>query len=166
MSRKELWVTALFIGLIPPIWAVIAPYINVMVGPVALIAAGTFVLTGKETLKEAWQILAGFLLGIPTAMLAMTLASSILDKGSLALYTVLAVFGFLIVLIGGLKFVSEYITIAPAWLTGWAVALTVLGLNGPSDFGTMPMQLAIAEIVGVVALGWLCIWVVNFFKNY
>ena len=39
-KRAETWTLALCIALLPPIWAVAAPYVGVTTGAVALICAG------------------------------------------------------------------------------------------------------------------------------
>ena len=53
---------AFCIALFPPIWAVIAPNINVSTGAVALICAGLYVTNGNKS-SDAVKISIGFLLG-------------------------------------------------------------------------------------------------------
>ena len=43
---KELLTLALLVGILPPTWALISPYIGVHVGPIALIAAAYMVQMG------------------------------------------------------------------------------------------------------------------------
>ena len=58
----ETWSLALCIAILPPIWAVLAPYLSVDVGAVALICAGLYVTNGNK-LMDAPRITIGFLLG-------------------------------------------------------------------------------------------------------
>ena len=58
----ETWSLALCIAILPPIWAVLAPYLSVDVGAVALICAGLYVTNGNK-LMDAPKITIGFLLG-------------------------------------------------------------------------------------------------------
>ena len=50
------------IALFPPLWAVLAPYINVGTGAVALICAGLYVANGNKK-NDTIKISIGFLLG-------------------------------------------------------------------------------------------------------
>ena len=47
-SKKEILTLALGIALLPPLWAIFAPYIGVTTGAVALICAGLYVQTGTR----------------------------------------------------------------------------------------------------------------------
>ena len=58
----ETWSLAWCIVVFPPIWAVLAPYLKVDVGAVALICAGLYVTNGDK-LVDAPKITIGFLLG-------------------------------------------------------------------------------------------------------
>lgn len=41
-----------------------------------------------------------------------------------------------------------------AWLTGWAISIVILSLNGcPAKFGTMPLQIAGAMLAGIFIVG-------------
>lgn len=61
---------AFCIALFPPIWAVIAPNINVSTGAVALICAGLYVTNGNKS-SDAVKISIGFLLGDFWAVFAL-----------------------------------------------------------------------------------------------
>nr|WP_050546777.1 DUF1097 family protein [Lactiplantibacillus pentosus] len=56
--------TAIFIAVIPPLWAVLSPKFGVETGAVALISAGLFTAKGNDP-KKALSIILGLLIGIP-----------------------------------------------------------------------------------------------------
>ena len=66
----EVLTLAFCIALFPPIWAVIAPHINVSTGAVALICAGLYVTNGNKR-SDAVKISIGFLLGDFWAVFAL-----------------------------------------------------------------------------------------------
>ena len=71
MSKKAETLTLAFcIALLPPIWAVAAPYFNITTGAVALICAGLCAANGDRT-SDALKISVGFLLGDIWAWLAL-----------------------------------------------------------------------------------------------
>ena len=61
-KRAETLTLALCIALLPPIWAVAAPYVGVTTGAVALICAG-LCAANVDKAADAPRISAGFLLG-------------------------------------------------------------------------------------------------------
>lgn len=69
-KKSETWTLALCIALLPPIWAVAAPYLNVTTGAVALICAGLCAANGDRA-SDAVRISIGFLLGDFWAWLAV-----------------------------------------------------------------------------------------------
>ena len=53
--NADTWTLALGIALFPPLWAVIAPYLKVSTGAVALICAGLYVTNGNKR-KDAYVL--------------------------------------------------------------------------------------------------------------
>ena len=49
---KEVLTLALLVGILPPTWALISPYIGVHVGPIALIAAGIYSLIATVVMQK------------------------------------------------------------------------------------------------------------------
>lgn len=60
--KRGVFILAFCIALFPPIWAVLAPYVGVTTGAVALICAGLYVTNGNKA-SDAVKISFGFLMG-------------------------------------------------------------------------------------------------------
>ncbi len=140
---------ALGIAFMPPIWAVLAPYIGVSTGAVALICAGLYVTNGNKRQDEG-KIAAGFVLGYLWAAIAVWIMENLSWNPNLELYLTLFIMGGLAVLIG--ETFGKYI-FTPSWLCGWAIGLTIMGPLKMEDIGTLPFQIGAAMIAGVVYVG-------------
>lgn len=140
---------ALGIAALPPVWAVLSPYIGVTVGSVALICAGIYATNGNQR-RDAVPITAGLWLGDLWAVLAMWIMEKLPWNQNLELYLTLFVLGGAAVLIGSAapRFIHT-----PSWLCGWAVGLTVMGEKGISGMSTLPWEIAAAMAAGVVYVG-------------
>lgn len=152
MKKKlnaEVWTLALGIALFPPLWAVIAPYLKVSTGAVALICAGLYVANGNKR-EDAVKISIGFLLGDFWAVTALKIMDVLKLNENLELFGTLFVLGGLAVVISAL--VPKYI-FCPAWLCGWAIGLTILASAGWQNIGTVPIQIGAAMLVGVWYVG-------------
>lgn len=140
---------AFCIAFFPPIWAVIAPYINVNTGAVALICAGLYVTNGNKR-NDAVKISIGFLLGDFWAVLALKIMDALKINPDIELFITLFLLGGLAVLISAC--LPKWI-FTPAWLCGWAIGLTILAPIGINHVGTTPFQIAAAMIVGIWYVG-------------
>jgi hypothetical protein len=151
MSEKTLnkLTLALGIALLPPIWAVLSPFIGVTTGAVALICAGVYVANGNKAC-DALKISIGFLLGDAWAVIAIAVMEKMQLNPDLELYLTLFVMGGLAVLIG--ENIPKFI-FTPAWLCGWAIGLTIMGPMSLTEIGSLPVQIAVAMIAGVVYVG-------------
>ena len=69
-KRVNMLTLAFGIAFMPPIWAVLSPYLGVSTGAVALICAGLYVANGNKR-KDALKIAVGFLCGDLWAVLAV-----------------------------------------------------------------------------------------------
>lgn len=150
---KEKWINALTlaftVALLPPIWAVLSPYIGVTVGAVALICAGLFACLGNN-IKKAIPVSLGFLLGDVWAVIALTIMAQSSLGPNLTLYLTLFVMGGLAVILGT---IGEKAIFVPAWLAGWAIGLTIMGPMDVAAVGSMPLQIAAAMLAGVWYVG-------------
>jgi len=150
---KEKWINALTlaftVALLPPIWAVLSPYIGVTVGAVALICAGLFACLGND-IKKAIPVTTGFLLGDAWAVIALTIMAHSTLNPNLTLYLTLFVMGGLAVIFGT---IGEKVIFVPAWLAGWAIGLTIMGPMEIATVGFMPLQIAAAMVAGVWYVG-------------
>ena len=150
---KEKWINALTlaftVALLPPIWAVLSPYIGVTVGAVALICAGLFACLGNN-IKKAIPVSLGFLLGDVWAFIALTIMAHSTLNPNLTLYLTLFVMGGLAVILGT---IGEKAIFVPAWLAGWAIGLTIMGPMDVAAVGSMPLQIATAMLAGVWYVG-------------
>ena len=140
---------ALGIALLPPIWAVLAPYAGITTGAVALICAGLYVTNGNKV-SDALKITLGFLCGDIWAVIAIFLMEKMSFDPRVELYATLFVMGGIAVLIG--ETVPKFI-FTPAWLCGWAIGLTIMGPMTIAEIGTLPIQIGAAMIAGVVYVG-------------
>lgn len=137
------------IALLPPLWAVLAPYIGISTGAVALICAGVYVTNGNK-LEDGLKIMIGFWCGDLWALLALKLMNIINLNPDLELFVILAILGFLAVVIGS---VLEKIIFLPAWLCGWAIGLTIMSSMDVSNLSGIFIQIAAAMAVGVWYVG-------------
>ncbi len=140
---------ALGIALLPPIWAVLSPYVGITTGAVALICAGLYVTNGNKV-SDALKITLGFLCGDIWAVLAVFIMEKLSFNPNTELYGTLFVLGGIAVLIG--ETIPKYI-FTPAWLCGWAIGLTIMGPMSIGEIGTLPIQIGAAMIAGVVYVG-------------
>ena len=140
---------ALGIALLPPIWAVLAPYAGITTGAVALICAGVYVANGNKV-SDALKIALGFLCGDAWAVLAIFIMEKLSFNPNVELYGTLFVLGGLAVLIGE---TIPKLVFTPAWLCGWAIGLTIMGPMAIAEIGTLPIQIGAAMIAGVVYVG-------------
>lgn len=151
MSEKNLNIATLALGIafLPPIWAVLAPYVGIRTGAVALICAGLYVTNGNKV-SDAFRITVGFLLGDLWSVLAVFIMETMDFHPDVELYGTLFVLGGVAVLIGENL---PKIIFTPAWLCGWAIGLTIMGPLSLADIGTLPIQIGAAMIAGVVYVG-------------
>ena len=150
---KEKWINvftlAFTVALLPPIWAVLSPYIGVTVGAVALICAGLFACLGND-IKKAIPVSMGFVLGDVWAVVALQIMANSSLNPNLTLYLTLFVLGGLAVIIGS---IGEKVIFVPAWLAGWAIGLTIMGPMDINLIGSMVPQIAVAMLAGVWYVG-------------
>lgn len=149
-KRKINMLTLAFgIAFLPPLWAVLAPYLGVSAGGAALICAGLYVTNGNKR-KDALKISIGFLLGDFWAVAAIAVMEMLLWNPDIEMYVTLFVMGGLAVIIGE---TFSKIIFTPAWLCGWAIGLTIMGPMQVAQLGTLPVQIGVAMLVGVFYVG-------------
>ena len=151
-NKAETLTLAFCIALLPPIWAVAAPYVGVTTGAVALICTGLCAANGDKA-ADAPRISAGFLLGDFWAWLALVVMDKMTLNPDFEVFITLFVMG---------KWIF-----CPAWLCGWAIGLTIMTPVGLAGIGTLPVQIGAAMLAGVWYVGvilnivWdklLCLW--------
>lgn len=150
-KRKKINMLSLSFGIafMPPIWAVLAPYIGVSTGAVALICAGLYVTNGNQK-KDAFKIAVGFLLGDFWAVCAIWIMEKLAFHPDIELYVTLFVLGGLAVIIG--ESFAKFIFL-PAWLCGWAIGLTIMGPLPVSQLHSLPVEIGAAMLAGVLYVG-------------
>lgn len=162
-NKAETLTLAFCIALLPPIWAVAAPYVGVTTGAVALICAGLCAANGDKA-ADAPRISAGFLLGDFWAWLALVVMDKMTLNPDFEVFITLFVMGGLAVILSG--FFPKWI-FCPAWLCGWAIGLTIMTPVGLAGIGTLPVQIGAAMLAGVWYVGvilnivqdkLLCLW--------
>lgn len=153
MKTKEQWITvgtlALGIALLPPIWAVLAPYIGISTGAVALICAAVYVANGNKA-SDGIKISIGFLCGDLWAVIALWWMDYSNLSPNVELFTTLFILGAIAVVVASI--VAAYIYL-PAWLCGWAIGLTIMAPLGFPAIGSLPLQIGAAMLVGVWYVG-------------
>ena len=133
------------IAFMPPIWAVLAPFIGIGTGSVALICAGLFVANGNRR-QDTVKISVGFLLGDLWAYIAVWVMETLQWNPNVELYVTLFVMGGLAVIISE-TFSSVIST------PSWAIGLTIMGPMQMDGIGTLPIQIGVAMLVGVIYVG-------------
>lgn len=142
---KELLTLALLVGILPPTWALISPYIGVHVGPIALIAAGIYGANGNK-FEDSFKIAAGDIWSlIATAVMQKTPFSA-----NLTLWSTLFILGFIAVIISA-KF-PRYVYL-PSFLAGWAIAMLSMNLDSTTPLIRMTIEIGVAMLVGVYYVG-------------
>ena len=127
---KEVLTLALLVGILPPTWALISPYIGVHVGPIALIAAGIY--------GAKWSLIA-------TVVMQKTPFSA-----NITLWSTLFILGFIAVIISA-KF-PRYVYL-PSFLAGWAIAMLSMNLDSTTPLIRMTIEIGVAMVVGVYYVG-------------
>lgn len=147
--KKQVLSNALNIALLPPLWAVAAPYCGVTVGAVALICAALYALSGGG-IRNGLSLSTGFLLGDLWAVASLYLMSALPVSADMSLLLTLIVMGFFAVVFSA--WMGKW-TSCPAWLCGLAVGLTLLSPKGIGNLGTLPVEIAAAMLAGVWYVG-------------
>lgn len=148
-KRINILTLAFGIALLPPIWAVLAPFVGVSTGAVALICAGLYVANGNNRANVV-KISIGFLLGDIWALIAVWIMETLQWNESIELYLTLFVMGGLAVIVGETFY---KIIFTPSWLCGWAIGLTIMGPMKAAQIGTLPIQIGAAMLAGVIYVG-------------
>ena len=149
MSRKEILTLALLIAILPPIWAVASPYLGNSVGPIALIAAGIYGANGNKW-EDAHKIALGYLAGDVWAYIATALMAVTPLNPDLTLFLILAVLGFLAVVIS--QNIPRFFHM-PSWLAGWAIGMLTMNLDKTTPLLSLTVQIGVAMLVGVYYIG-------------
>ena len=149
MSKKEILTLALLIAILPPIWAVSSPYLGNSVGPIALIAAGIYASNGNKW-EDAHKIALGYLSGDIWVYIATMIMSVTPFNPDLTLFAVLAVLGFLAVVISQKLPALFYM---PSWLAGWAIGMLTMNLDKTTPLLSLTVQIGVAMLVGVYYIG-------------
>ncbi len=148
-KNKEVLALALGIAFLPPLWAVLAPYIGISTGAVALICAGLYVTNGNKV-EDGLKIMLGFWCGDLWAVIAIYAMNYLDFSQNLELFLILCILGFLAVLIGS---IFNKIIFLPAWLCGWAIGLTIISPQDMSSVTGLAIQIAVAMAAGVWYVG-------------
>lgn len=149
MKKKEVLTLALLIAVMPPLWAVLSPYMGISVGPVALICAGIYATNGNK-FEDAHKIALGYLAGDIWALIVTLIMAHTPINPDLTLFLALAVFGFILVIIS-----SEFANIIhmPSWLTGWAIGMLAMNLDTATPLLSLTAQIGAAMLAGVYYVG-------------
>lgn len=151
-KEKETFITievltlALGIALLPPIWAVLSPYIGVSTGAVSLICAAVFVANGNQ-IKNAIKITLGFIMGLLWGCITLNVVNVFKGNKNIALFATLFILGGCAVILANI-IMSKY-TYLPSWLCGWAITLQILGSISVNEWGYIPLSIGISMVVGV-----------------
>lgn len=147
--KKDVITLGILIAILPPIWAVASPYLGNSVGPIALICAGIYATNGNN-FKDAHKIALGYLAGDIWALVVTYLMSKTPFNADLTLFVLLAVLGFVLVIISS-RF--DNIIHMPSWLVGWAIGMLTMNLDTVTPLTSLTVQIAVAMLVGVYYVG-------------
>lgn len=146
---KEVITLALLVGILPPTWAVISPYIGVHVGPIALIAAGIYGANGNKS-EDSFKIAAGYIAGDIWSLIATIVMKKSPINANITLWSTLFILGFIAVIISA-KFPS--LVYMPSFLAGWAIAMLSMNLDTTTPLIRMTIEIGVAMVVGVYYVG-------------
>ena len=149
MNKKEILSLALLIAILPPVWAVASPYMGNTVGPVALITAGIYGANGNKW-QDAHKMSLGLLAGDIWAFAVTAMMASTPFNADLTLFILLAVFGFLAVVIS--QVFPNFFNM-PAWLGGWAIGMLAMNLDQITPLSSLTVQIGVAMLVGIYYVG-------------
>ena len=136
---KEVLTLALLVGILPPTWALISPYIGVHVGPIALIAAGIY---GAR---------AAYIGGCrTTSLIATVVMQKTPFSANITLWSTSFILGYIAVIISA-KF-PRYVYL-PSFLAGWAIAMLSMNLDSTTPLIRMTIEIGVAMVVGVYYVG-------------
>ncbi len=148
-NRKEVLTLAALIAVLPPLWAVISPYVGISVGPIALICAGIYATNGNK-FEDAHKIALGYLAGDIWALISAQIMAHTPFNADLTLFCTLAVLGFLVVVIS--CSIPDIIHM-PSWLAGWAIGMLTMNLDTSTPILSLTVQIGVAMLVGVYYVG-------------
>ena len=146
---KEVLTLALLVGILPPTWAVISPYIGGHVGPIALIAAGIYGANGNK-FEDSFKIAAGYIAGDIWSLIATVVMQKTPFSANITLWSTLFILGFIAVIISA-KF-PRYVYL-PSFLAGWAIAMLSMNLDSTTPLIRMTIEIGVAMVVGVYYVG-------------
>ena len=149
MKKREVITLALLIAVMPPLWAVLSPYMGISVGPVALICAGIYATNGNK-FEDAHKIALGYLAGDIWALIVNQIMAHTPLNPDLTLFLAFAVFGFILVIISS-RFAN--IIHMPSWLTGWAIGMLAMNLDTTTPVLSLTVQIGAAMLAGVYYVG-------------
>lgn len=149
MKKINILTLAFGIAFMPPIWALLAPFLGVSVGGVGLICAGLYVANGNKR-QDTFKICIGFLMGDLWAWIVVWVLETLQWNPNVELYVTLFIMGGLAVIIGE---TFAKIIYTPAWLCGWAIGLTILGSMKIEQVGNLPIQIGVSMLIGVIYVG-------------
>lgn len=148
-QHSEVLILALLVGVLPPIWAVLSPYMGINVGPIALIAAGIYGANGNK-FEDALKISLGYLMGDIWSLIATLVMRNTIFNKDLTLFVILFLLGFFAVVI---SFAVPRYFYMPSWLAGWAIAMLTMNLDVNTPLGKQVIEIGIAMLVGVYYVG-------------
>lgn len=147
--NRDVVTLALLVAILPPAWAVCAPYVGNTVGPIALISAGIYGANNNQ-FKDALKISIGYILGDLWALISAEVMARPVINGDLQLFLTLFVMGFLVVIVSNMA--PKYIYM-PSWLAGWAIGMLTMNLDAETPRLSLFIQIAVAMLVGVYYVG-------------
>lgn len=148
--KSDAIVTALFIMIVPTIWAVFSPKFGIETGAVSLICAGLFTAEGNRA-GNALKMVLGLIIGIPWGIIALRF-TLLPGNHSFNQFLVLCVLGGAAVLLCALTPLGRWVD-STAWLVGWAITILVMGHVPLAEWSWFPLQLALSMIVGIYIIG-------------
>lgn len=117
---------------------------------VALVCAGVFVAAGNKA-NNSFKISLGFIMGLIWGIIASYIIQNSANYKDITIFFTLFVFGGGAVVISS-TILKKYVYL-PAWLSGWAITLGILGDNHISEWGMLIISIGISMIIGVFYVG-------------
>lgn len=163
-KRNGILALAIGVAIIPALWAVVSPYLQINAGPVALVAASIFFAYGGKV--KHLNAALGFMMGLASGVLAVYMILNLPFSPDLNLFLTLAVVAGGSVILA-LSVCSSFTDLS-SWLGGLAITVLVMvmAMQGGMPpqvgaWGNIIFSLAANMLAGVYVIGWLMMQLVG-----
>ena len=147
IKMKRVYVQAIAVAILPPIWAALSTMFGFTTGAVALMTAGLVMISRDSGLALSVGLLIGDIWGAVSFSLIALAPPSL---NILAQVIVLAIFGFLAVII---NYYLRKVNMV-SWFIGWALTIQILSMTPKSKWPITVLMIGVSMLVGIYYIGY------------